>query len=624
MKREGQIKVDSENLFPIIKKWLYSDKDIFLREIVANGCDAIKKYQSLCSIGETEGDGAKPRIDVILDKDAKTLTVKDNGLGMTEDEVEKYITQIAFSGAQEFIEKYSDKTDAENGIIGHFGLGFYSAYMVSDTVEIDTLSYQKDAQAVHWSSDGTRTYEITDSDRTDRGTEIIMHLSADGEEFCDSYKLRNVLKKYCNFMPYEIFFTCVQDKKKEEEEKANAENEENAETENKEPEEKPVNITNPLWLKAPKDCTTEEYEDFYREVFPDINPPLFWIHLNVDYPFNLKGILYFPRQTDKLQVMPGEIKLYSNQVYIADNIKEVVPEFLMLLKGVIDCPDLPLNVSRSFLQNDGEVAKISKHITKKVADKLISIFKNERSDYEGYWDDIAPFIKFGCIKDDKFYDRMKDIILYKTINGEFKTFSELPKTEGNKVYYVSSTDVQAQYIKLFKDNGLDAVILEHNIDTHYITYLEYKEQDIKFVRIDSETDEALKSDEDDKSDETDSEKIVEIFKTALSDDKIEIKAQALKTADTPAIITINEYQRRLNDMNRMYGNMFGGMDEKAKETLIVNTANSIVARLTGFDEEKQKLICRHIYDLAAISQRRLSAEELEAFIASSVKVMNLL
>ena len=496
--------------------------------------------------------------------------------------------------------------------------------MVSDTVEIDTLSYQKDAQAVHWSSDGTRTYEITDSDKTDRGTEIIMHLSADGEEFCDSYKLRNVLKKYCNFMPYEIFFTCVQDKKKEEEEKANAENEENAETENKEPEEKPVNITNPLWLKAPKDCTTEEYEDFYREVFPDINPPLFWIHLNVDYPFNLKGILYFPRQTDKLQVMPGEIKLYSNQVYIADNIKEVVPEFLMLLKGVIDCPDLPLNVSRSFLQNDGEVAKISKHITKKVADKLISIFKNERSDYEGYWDDIAPFIKFGCIKDDKFYDRMKDIILYKTINGEFKTFSELPKTEGNKVYYVSSTDVQAQYIKLFKDNGLDAVILEHNIDTHYITYLEYKEQDIKFVRIDSETDEALKSDEDDKADETDSEKIVEIFKTALSDDKIEIKAQALKTADTPAIITINEYQRRLNDMNRMYGNMFGGMDEKAKETLIVNTANSIVARLTGFDEEKQKLICRHIYDLAAISQRRLSAEELEAFIASSVKVMNLL
>ena len=364
MKKEGQIKVDSENLFPIIKKLLYSDKDIFLREIIANGCDAIKKYQSLCSIGEAENDNVKPRIDVILDKDAKTLTVSDNGLGMTADEVEKYITQVAFSGAKEFIEKYSDKTDAEGGIIGHFGLGFYSAYMVSDTVEIDTLSYLDNAEAVHWSSNGSSTYQITDSDKTEKGTSVIMHLSEDGMEFCDSFKLRSVLKKYCHFMPYEIYFTCVQEKKEQ--------------TDEQQAEEKPINITNPLWLKAPKDCTTEEYEDFYQEVFPDINLPLFWIHLNVDYPFNLKGILYFPKQTDKLQVMPGEIKLFSNQVYIADNIKEVVPEFLMLLKGVIDCPDLPLNVSRSFLQNDGEVAKISKHITKKVADKLVSVFKNER------------------------------------------------------------------------------------------------------------------------------------------------------------------------------------------------------------------------------------------------------
>lgn len=338
MKKEGQIKVDSENLFPIIKKWLYSDKDIFLREIVANGCDAIKKYQSLCSIGEAEDDGITPRIEVILDKENKTLTVKDNGIGMTEEEVEKYITQIAFSGAKEFIEKYQDKTDADAGIIGHFGLGFYSAYMVSDTVEIETLSYAKDAKPVHWSSDGSSTYEIDEGSRTEKGTTIIMHISEDGKEFLDEYKLRAVLKKYCHFMPYEIYFNN---------------------------EEKPVNITKPLWLKAPKDCTTEEYEDFYKEVFPDINLPLFWIHLNVDFPFNLKGILYFPKQTDKLQVMPGEIKLFSNQVYIADNIKEVVPEFLMLLKGVIDCPDLPLNVSRSFLQNDGEVAKISKHITKK-------------------------------------------------------------------------------------------------------------------------------------------------------------------------------------------------------------------------------------------------------------------
>jgi len=605
LKKEGQIRVDSENLFPIIKKWLYSDKDIFLREMIANGCDAIKKYQSLCTIGEAEDDGAKPRIDVILDKDAKTLTVGDNGLGMTADEVEKYITQVAFSGAKEFIEKYSDKTDADGGIIGHFGLGFYSAYMVSDTVEIDTLSYQKDAEAVHWSSDGSSTYEITDSDRTEKGTSVIMHLSEDGMEFCDSIKLRSVLKKYCHFMPYEIFFTCVQDKKDEKDEK----------------EEKPVNITQPLWLKAPKDCTAEEYEDFYREVFPDINLPLFWIHLNVDYPFNLKGILYFPKQTDKLQVMPGEIKLFSNQVYIADNIKEVVPEFLMLLKGVIDCPDLPLNVSRSFLQNDGEVAKISKHITKKVADKLVSVFKNERKEYESYWDDISPFIKFGCIKDDKFYERMKDIILYKTTDGEFKTFSEIPKYD-DKVYYVSDMNAQAQYVKIFKDNGIDAIILEHNIDTHFVTYLEYKEAGTKFVRIDSDVDEALKADEEGVDAEKNN-KLITLFKDALGMEKLEIKAQALKTEGTPAVITINEYQRRINDMNRIYGDMFGANNEKAKETLIINTANSIIKKLTEYDDEKRNLLCRHIYDLAVLSQRKLSAAELEGFVERSVEVMDL-
>ena len=606
MKKEGQIKVDSENLFPIIKKWLYSDKDIFLREIIANGCDAIKKYQSLCSIGETENDGIKPRIDVILDKDKKTLTVSDNGLGMTEDEVEKYITQVAFSGAKEFIEKYSDKTDAEGGIIGHFGLGFYSAYMVSDSVEIDTLSYVSDASPVHWVSDGSSTYEISDGQRTEKGTSVIMHLSEDGMEFCDSMKLRSVLKKYCHFMPYEIFFTCVQDKKEDETEK----------------EEKPVNNTTPLWLKAPKDCTTEEYEDFYREVFPDINLPLFWIHLNVDYPFNLKGILYFPKQTDKLQVMPGEIKLFSNQVYIADNIKEVVPEFLMLLKGVIDCPDLPLNVSRSFLQNDGEVAKISKHITKKVADKLVSVFKNERKEYESYWDDISPFIKFGCIKDEKFYDRMKDIILYKTTTNEFRTFSVIPKTDDNKVYYVSDMNAQAQYIKIFKDNGIDAIILEHNIDTHFVTFLEYKESGTRFVRIDSDVDEALKSDSNDT--EINDENIIGLFKQALGMDQLEIKTQALKTEGTPAIITINEYQRRINDMNRIYGDMFGANNDKAKETLIINTANPIVKRLEELDDDKKNLLCRHIYDLAVISQRKLTAAELEGFISRSVEVMDLI
>ncbi len=599
MKREGQIKVDSENLFPIIKKWLYSDKDIFVRELVANACDAVKKYQSLCLIGEMQDDGVKPRIDVILDKDNKTLTFSDNGIGMTDEEVEKYITQIAFSGAQEFLEKYKDKTDADAGIIGHFGLGFYSAYMVSDTVEIETLSCRKDAAPVHWESDGSHTYEISDGNRTQKGTSVILHISEDGTEFLDEYKLREVLRKYCKFMPYEIFFTVAGTEKKEDKE------------------EKPLNNTTPLWLKAPKDCTTEEYEDFYRETFADLNMPLFWIHLNVDYPFRLKGILYFPKQTDKLQVMPGEIKLFSNQVYIADNIKEVVPEFLMLLKGVIDCPDLPLNVSRSFLQNDGEVAKISKHITKKVADKLTSVFKNERKSYESYWDDISPFIKFGCIKDEKFYERVKDIMLYKTINEEYKTFAELPK-QGDKVYYVSSMDVQAQYVKMFKDNGLDAVILEHNIDTHFVSFLEYKETDTKFVRIDSEIGDALKSDTSETVENND--EIIKIFKDALSMEKLTVQAQSLKTADTPAIITINEYERRMNDINKIYGSMFGAA-APVSETLIINTQNSIVKKLPSLDSEKQTLLCKHIYDLAVISQRKLTADELDGFIERSVQVL---
>ena len=546
-------------------------------------------------MGEAEDDGIKPRIDIILDKENKTLTFSDNGIGMTDEEVEKYITQIAFSGAQEFLEKYKDKTDGDSGIIGHFGLGFYSAYMVSDTVEIQTLSYQKNAEPVHWSSDGSSTYEISDGSRTEKGTSVIMHISEDGKEFLDEYKMRDILKKYCKFMPYEIYFSVAGEEKKDEE--------------------KPINNTSPLWLKAPKDCTTEEYEDFYRDTFVDMNLPLFWIHLNVDYPFRLKGILYFPKQTDKLQVMPGEIKLFSNQVYIADNIKEVVPEFMMLLKGVIDCPDLPLNVSRSFLQNDGEVAKISKHITKKVADKLTSVFKNERKDYESYWDDISPFIKFGCIKDEKFYERVKDIMLYKSINGDYRTFAELPK-QGDKVYYVSSMDEQSQYVKMFKDNGLDAVILEHNIDTHFVSFLEYKETGTKFVRIDSEVGEALKSEGSDVM----NEEIAKIFKDALNMEKLTVTAQALKTADTPAIITINEYERRMSDISKIYGNMFGNAGP-VSETLIVNTDNSVVKKLPVLDSEKQKLLCRHIYDLALISQRKLTAEELDGFISRSVEVL---
>ncbi len=613
MKREGQITVDSENLFPIIKKWLYSDKDIFIREIVANACDAIKKYQSLCQIGEAEDLGITPRIDITLDEKAKTLTVTDNGIGMTEEEVEKYIAQIAFSGAQEFLDKYKEQTDAEGGIIGHFGLGFYSAYMVSENVEIETLSYQKDAAPVHWESSGSHTYEIGEGTKDTIGTSIIMHISEDGKEFLSEFKLREILRKYCHFMPYEIYFHVV----KEETEQTAGDTADAAE---KVPE-KPFNNTAPLWLKAPKDCTTEEYEDFYRETFTDMNLPLFWIHLNVDYPFRLKGILYFPKQTDKLQVMPGEIKLFANQVYIADNIKEVVPEFLMLLKGVIDCPDLPLNVSRSFLQNDGEVAKISRHITKKVADKLISVFNSERKSYESYWDDISPFIKFGCIKDEKFYEKIKGIILFKTINGEYKTFDELKKQD-NKIYYVSSTDVQGQYIKIFKENDLEAVILEHNIDAHFVTFLEYMESGTKLVRIDSEVGEALKTEDSSEHQESD-DKLIQYFKDALGMEKLTVTAENLKTADTPAILTINEYERRMSDISKIYGNMFGEAGP-ASETLIINTNNSIVQHLTDFEEDTRNLVCRHIFDLALMSQRKLTAAEMEGFIMRSVQVMNLL
>ena len=441
-----------------------------------------------------------------------------------------------------------------------------------------------------------------------------MHISDDGKEFLSEFKLREILRKYCHFMPYEIYFHLIKED--------NNNSEDNLSSDEKSaPEEKPLNNTTPLWLKAPKDCTTEEYEDFYRETFTDMNLPLFWIHLNVDYPFRLKGILYFPKQTDKLQVMPGEIKLFANQVYIADNIKEVVPEFLMLLKGVIDCPDLPLNVSRSFLQNDGEVAKISRHITKKVADKLTSVFNNERKSYEGYWDDISPFIKFGCIKDEKFYDRVKDIILYKTIYDEYKTFSEIPK-QNDKVYYVSSTEVQGQYIKIFKDNKLDAVILEHNIDAHFITFLEYKESGTKFVRIDSEIGDALKT-SNASGDQDNNEKLISLFKEALKKDKLTIKVENLKAENTPALLTINEYERRMNDISKIYGNMFGETGP-ASETLIVNSNCSIVKKLNSLDDDKKTLLCRHIFDLALISQRKLTAEEMEGFVTRSVQVMNLL
>lgn len=607
LSKEGQIKINTENLMPIIKKWLYSDKDIFIRELVANCCDAIKKLERLRGIGEAEESNANPEVNIKLDKDNKTITISDNGIGMTEDEVERYITQIAFSGAEEFIEKYKDKGEGEAGIIGHFGLGFYSAFMVSDSVEIDTLSYLPDSKPVHWVSDGSTTYEIGDGTRDTVGTTVTLHISEDSSEFLDSYKLSQMLNKYCKFMAYDIFFDDGHKSNK-----ADEQEDDNAE-------EKPINNKTPLWLKAPKDCTDEEYESFYHEAFDDFNAPLFWIHLNVDYPFNLKGILYFPKQNDKLKVMPGQVKLYCNQVYIADNIKEVIPEFLMLLNGVIDCPDLPLNVSRSFLQNDKDVEKISKHITKKVADKLTSIFNNDYDKYTSYWEDISPFVKFGCIKDEKFYDKVKDILLFKTINDEYLTFDKLPKYD-DKVFYVTDENAQAQYIAMCKENGINAVLLTHSIDNHFISFLEYKENGTKFTRIDSDLSSALKADGNDESENND--ELKEIFKNALNIENLKIETEHLKSSETPAMILISEYERRMEDMNKMYGGMFGSMGATTN-TLVLNLENSIVKSVKDLDEAKRELICKHIYDLALIANRQLTAEELSEFVKRSAKLLDM-
>lgn len=606
--REGSIQVHSENILPIIKKWLYSDKDIFLRELVSNGCDAIRKLERLAGMGEAEKDDAKPFIHVVVDKENKTLRVEDNGLGMTEEEVEKYITQVAFSGAEEFVKKYKDQPGDEGGIIGHFGLGFYSAFMVSDTVEIETLSYQKDAKPVHWQSKGESSYEIGEGTRTTRGTTVTLHIMGEEAEFLEEGRIRGMLRKYCQFMPYEIFLnpkapeaTPAQPKEGEE----------------APGEPKPVNNTHPLWLKAPKDCTKEEYEQFYTELFMDFNPPLFWIHLNVDYPFNLKGILYFPQQTDKVEVQPGEVKLYNNQVYIADNIKEVVPEFLLLLKGVIDCPDLPLNVSRSFLQNDGDVQKISKHITKKVSDKLHDIFKNERENYEKYWDDIAPFVKFGCIRDESFYERVKDIVLLKSINGGYKTLMDFPKDDKNQIFYASNLDLQAQYVHLFKEEGKDAAVLPHMIDSHFISFLEYKEKEIKFVRIDADISYAL---EEEKAGES-AESAAASFKALLGKEDVTVKAERLKHAATPAVILVDENARRFQEMSRMYQ---GGVAAPAPQsTLILNVGNPVVQALPKLEKDRATLLSQYIYDLAQLSHKPLTAEEMAGFMERSAKLLTL-
>lgn len=609
--KEGNIKISSENMMPIIKKWLYSDKDIFLREIVANGIDAITKFKKLVSVGSAQENADEEYcIKISVDKDAKTLSVEDNGIGMTEEEVEKYITQIAFSGASDFLAKY-EKAGGD-GIIGHFGLGFYSAYMVSGNVEIYTKSYNGSA-GVHWQSDGDKKYTIEECDRSERGTKIVMHILDEEKEFLEESKIRELVNKYCSFMPYNIYVGYKGDGK-----------------------DKPLNTTVPLYTRQAKDCKDEEYKEFYTNTFFDFNQPIFWVHLDMDYPFRLKGILYFPKVKNKVELERGKVKLYCNQVFIADNIKEVIPEFLMLLNGVIDCPDIPLNVSRSFLQNDRQVQRISKYITRKVADKLVALFNSDRKKYEECWGDLANFIKFGCIKDEDFYQRVKDIIIYKDINGQYKNVNEflgLPAEEQSSdesadspsddkdkqskpatIYYVSDEQQQAQYIKMFKDAGLNAIICDNFIDPHFVSYLEYKAPDkLKFMRIDADIAGALKGD-----DVAEDSVLIDIFKNAIADDKLTIKTQALKNSAVPAVINVDEYMRRYSEM----GSFYGMSDGDVAKTMIINVTNPVVAKLKELDDQKQKFVAGYIYSLALLAYKKLTPEEFEKFISENLTLLN--
>lgn len=606
---KGNISVNSENIFPVIKKWLYSDKDIFLRELVSNGCDAITKLKKLAGIGEADiPEDEKFRIDVTVDKENKKLIIEDNGIGMTKEEVEKYIADIAFSGAADFLAKYKDEDDKNTQIIGHFGLGFYSAFMPSTKVELETLSYKDGAKAVKWSCDGGMTYDIDECDKSTRGTKITLYIAEDSEEFLEEYTVRSVLSKYCSFVPVEIYLT-VSGKEEEKDKDGNA------------IEPKPINDTTPLWMKNPKDCTDEEYKQFYTKVFMDFNEPLFWIHLNVDFPFNLKGILYFPKINHEFAANEGQIKLFNNQVFVADNVKEVIPEFLMLLKGVIDCPDLPLNVSRSFLQNDGYVKKISAHITKKVADKLKEIYTKQREDYERYWEDINIFIKYGCMRDEKFYEKVKDYIIYRDLNGKYLTLNEYLEGKENKdVYYASDESMQSQYINMFKNQGLDAVILPSVMDTHFISFIEMKEEGVKFKRIDSTVDENVEKDAE--TDEELNKKLIETFKSALDDD-IKIEVQPLKQDDTSAVILLSEQSRRMQDMYRSYGQQFAGMGDMFKDelTLVLNSNNALIKKIDSLSDDDKKLVCRHVFDLAMLCHKPLAPEKMTEFVKRSNEIM---
>ena len=660
---QGNLSINSENLFPIIKKWLYSDHDIFFRELISNGCDAVTKVQKLEVMGEYQlQEGEKFRVDVIVNPEEKTLKFIDNGIGMTADEVKEYITQIAFSGATDFLEKYKDKTN-EDQIIGHFGLGFYSAFMVADKVTIDTLSYQEGAEPVYWECDGDSEYSMSKGSRTTRGTEITLYLNEDSYEFSNEYRAREVITKYCSFMPVEIYLskeggeqeyqtiekdelreddviaeTIVEDEKTEEKENENGEKETVVVSPRKERykiNKRPslMNDIHPLWTKHPNDCTDEEYKEFYRSVFHDYKEPLFWIHLNMDYPFNLKGILYFPKINMEYESIEGTIKLYNNQVFIADNIKEVIPEFLMLLKGVIDCPDLPLNVSRSALQNDGFVKKISDYITKKVADKLSGMCKTDRESYEKYWDDINPFIKFGCIKDDKFNEKMKDYIIYKDLNGKYISLDEYLEAakdkHENQVFYVTDELQQSQYINMFKEQGLNAVILKNPIDQPFISRLEeaMKDKNVKFRRIDTDLADVFKetaSEDDKKVLEEDQTKLTDIFKKALGVEALDVKVEKLKNADTSAMITLSEDMRRMQDMMKMYGMSQGQMGTEG-QTLVLNANNALVQYVLNNPEgEHVNMFCQQIYDLALLSHCPLSAEAMTKFVARSNEILKLL
>ena len=681
--KKGTLSIDSENIFPIIKKWVYSDHDIFVRELVSNGCDAITKLKKLDMMGEYElPEGYKPKIEVIVNPEEKTMKFIDNGLGMTAEEVEEYITQIAFSGATQFLEKYKDKT-TEDDMIGHFGLGFYSAFMVADEVQIDTLSYKEGAKPVHWASEGGTEYEMQEGSRTTVGSEITLYLNEDSLEFANEYRAREVLERYCSFMPVEIFLS-----------RANAEpeydtideadvldtdtvvehiTEEPKEGEEGEPKQKakivrrPVSISDihPLWTKNPSECTKEEYIEFYRKVFMDYKEPLFWIHLNMDYPFNLKGILYFPKINTEYESIEGKIKLYNNQVFIADNIKEVIPEFLMVLKGVIDCPDLPLNVSRSALQNDGFVNKVADYISKKVADKLNGMFKTDRENYEKYWDDISPFIKFGCLKDEKFGEKMKDSMLYKNLEHKYLTLEDIIKEakgeaakneeskagnteaeakseeaestdadaekepEKTRIFYVTDEVQQSQYINMFKAQGQDAIILTHNIDSAFITYLEQKHQEVQFLRIDADVHDSLKDEvaEDEKEAfQKTAESLVEIFRKELGNDKLEVKVEKLKDDKVASMAVLSEENRRMQEMMKMYG--MSGMDPSmfgSQATLVLNANHPLVQFLVEHKRSKNvPVICKQLYDLAMLAHKPLSPEEMTAFVQRGNEIMMLL